>query len=122
MEFINDATAHKLRLSKDSMEKLIVSLSVLAPHMASELLERLLGKQLQECRWPAYDPVLVQEDTKTVVIQVNGKLRGHIEVPADATQEVVELEAKKMILNWLDGKQMIKVIFVPNRLINFVVR
>lgn len=122
MEFINDATAHKMRLSKDSMDKLLVSLSVLAPHMASELLEQLLGKQLKQCSWPAYDPVLVKEDKKTVVIQVNGKLRGYIEMPAGATQEVIEAEAKKMILNWLDGKRTIKVIFVPDRLINFVVR
>ncbi len=122
MEFINDATAHKMRLSKDSMDKLLVSLSVLAPHMASELLEQLLGKQLEECSWPTYDPVLIKEDKKTVVIQVNGKLRGHIEVPAGATQEVVEAEAKKMILNWLDSKETIKVIFVPDRLINFVVK
>lgn len=122
MEFSNDAIAKKLRLSKESMEKVLVSLSVLAPHMASELLQTLLHKDLQNCQWPVYDPVLTQEDTKTIVVQVNGKVRANIDMPIDATQEQVEPEAEKLVLKWLDGKEKIKVIFVPNRLISFVVK
>ncbi len=122
MEFSNDVIAQKMRLSKESVEKVLVSLSVLAPHMASELLKILLNKDLQDCPWPTYDLALTQDDTKTIVVQVNGKVRANIDVPVDATQEVVEPEAEKLILKWLEGKQKVKVIFVPNRLISFVVK
>ncbi len=122
MEFLNDATAQHMRLSKDSAEKLIVSLSVLAPHMANELLESLLGKQLDKCSWPSYDPVLVQDDSKIIVVQVNGKLRANIEMPVGTSQSTVELKAKTVIAHWLDGKEIVKVVFVADKLINFVVR
>jgi len=121
MEFLNDVTAQHMQLSPESMEKLLVSLSVLAPYMANELLVQLLHKELSACDWPVYDPVLVQDTTKTIVVQVNGKMRANMQVPVDATQEMVEGEAEKLVLKWLDG-QTIKVIFVPNRLINFVVK
>lgn len=122
MEFLNDAVADNVQLSKNSVEKILVSLSVLAPHMASELLEQLLNKQLSSCHWPLYDPVLTQEESKVIVIQVNGKFRAYIKVPVGSKQEFVEAEAEKLVLQWLDGKESIKVIFVPDRLINFVVR
>lgn len=121
MEFLNEATAQHMTLSQDSMEKLLVTLSVLAPHMASELLEQLLGKQLDHCSWPIYDPVLVQEDQKTVVVQVNGKLRAQINVKAGAQQEFVDQEARKVIKDWIENKQIIKVVYVQDKLINFVV-
>lgn len=122
MEFLNDAVTDNVQLSKNSVEKILVSLSVLAPHMASELLEQLLNKQLSSCHWPLYDPVLTQEESKVIVIQVNGKFRAYIKVPVGSKQEIVEAEAEKLVLQWLDGKESIKVIFVPDRLINFVVR
>lgn len=121
MEFLNDATAQQLALSKDSMEKLLVSLSVLAPHMASELLEQLLNKQLDQCIWPIYDPVMVQDDQKTVIIQVNGKLRAQVIVKTGASQEHVDQQARELIHDWIKNKQIIKIVYVQDKLINFVV-
>jgi leucyl-tRNA synthetase len=122
MEFLNDATSQHMRISKDSAQKLIVSLSVLAPHMANELLESLLGKQLDQCSWPSYDPVLTQDDSKIIVVQVNGKLRANIEMPVGTSQSIVEQQAKALIAHWLEGKEIVKVVFVADKLINFVIR
>jgi leucyl-tRNA synthetase len=121
MEFINDALDARMQLSAASMQALLVSLSVLAPHMACELLEQLQGLQLAMCDWPVYDPMYTQDTTKSLVIQVNGKLRAHVEVPVDAAHEVAEQLALPLIANWLAGKEIKKVVYVPNRLINFVV-
>jgi leucyl-tRNA synthetase len=121
MEFINDALEARMQLSHASMQALLVSLSVLAPHMASELLEQLLGVQLALCDWPAYDPVYTQDAIKTLVVQVNGKLRAHVEVPCNASEEVAVAQAQPTVANWLAGKEIKKIVYVQNRLINFVV-
>lgn len=122
MEFLNDATSTQMKLSSELVEKLLVSLSVLAPHMASELLEQLLGKELAQCTWPIYDPVFVQDDQKTIVVQVNGKVRANIIVKSGTDQATVQHEAKHLINSWLEGKELIKVIFVQDKLINFVIK
>ncbi len=121
MEWLNDASAQNMQLSKASIEKVLAVYSIMSPHMASELLEHLCGKQLDECPWPHYDPVLTYEDRVTIVVQVNGKMRASLQVQRGAEQEDVEPEAEKMVLKWLKDKEPIKVIFVQDRLINFVV-
>ncbi len=121
MEWLNDTTAQSMKLSKDSVEKILVSLSVMAPHMACELLEQLLGKQLADCTWPAYDPVLLTENTVNMVVQVNGKVRANIQVPRGAKQVEVQEQAEQAVAKWLATTTEVKVVFVPDRLINFVV-
>lgn len=122
MELVNDLMAgDEMRLGNDSLEKVLVAISVLAPHMTSELLEQLLGLELKNCSWPAYDPVLVQEQSVTIIVQVNGKLRARIEVSRGADQATVEELARLEISKWLKD-EVIKVIFVVDRLISFVVR
>lgn len=122
MEWLNEATSTDMRLSASSAEKVIVALSCMAPHMASELLEVLFRKKLEQCEWPQYDPELVVAQTVTMPIQVNGKLRETIELPVGVQQETVELLARQAIYKWLVDKQVVKIIFVPNKLINFVVK
>jgi leucyl-tRNA synthetase len=122
MEWLNDATAASMQLSNDSVEKLLVSFSVFTPHLSCELLEQLLGKQLADCTWPAYDPVLVVEAVATIVVQVNGKVRANIQVARGASQEVVRVQAEEAVARWLADVTERKVIFVPDRLINFVVK
>lgn len=120
MEFLNDIQATNVKLSKDSLEKVLVSLSVMAPHMASELLQTILGKELSACNWTAYDPLLVYEDEVSITIQVNGKMRTVISVKRGATQEEIEDIARPTIIKWLSGR-IIKVVFIPDRMLNFVV-
>ena len=122
MEWLNDVTVHKMQLSADTVEKFLVVLSTMAPFMAAELLEKLFCKSLSDCVWPVYDPVFVQEDSVTIVVQVNGKLRANIVADRDADQSNVEPAARDAVLKWLDGKETIKTVFVKNRLINFVVK
>lgn len=122
MEFINDASSQELQLSKKSAEAILASLSILVPFITSELLEKLLNKQLADCSWPTYDKQLVASQPVTIVIQINGKTRASFEAEKDTTQEVAVLEAHKVAHRWLDGKKIIKTIFVPNRLINFVIK
>lgn len=120
MEFLNDIQANNAKLSKDTIEKVLVSLSVMAPHMASELLQTVLGKELSQCTWAPYDPVLVYEDEVSIIVQVNGKMRTVLPVKRGATQQEIEDLAKPIILKWLSGR-IVKVVFVLDRMLNFVV-
>ncbi len=72
--------------------------------------------------WPRFDPTLVVEDTVTYAVQVNGKLRGQVEVAATADEAAVRLAAESddKVKPHLSGKAVRKVVFVPRRLINFV--
>ena len=121
MEWLNDSVKGNMKLGRSSLQKLLSLLSVLAPHASSELLEQMLGLQLEDCSWPQCDERLLTQDTVVYAIQVNGKMRGTIEVDVHATQETIEFEAKAQIQQWLEGKEIRKVIFVKNRMISFVV-
>ncbi len=121
MELMNDLTNKKIKVGKTSTEQVIVALSALAPHMASELLEQLFGKQLRDCEWPTYDPALTVQATVEIAIQVNGKVRGQITVARDSAQDMVQPQAQAVIEKWLEGKTIQKVVFVPNRLLSFVI-
>ncbi len=120
MEFLNDIQATNAQLHRDSIEKVVVSLSIMAPHMASELLQIILGKELSECNWTLYDPLLVYEDEVSIIVQVNGKMRIVLPVKRGATQEDIEALARPAITKWLSGR-IVKVVFIPDRMLNFVV-
>lgn len=121
MEWLNDATADKMLLSRATIEKLLVALSVLAPHMANELLQQLCGKKLAECQWPQFDAQMVTQEMKNLVVQVNGKLRANIFVKPGASEQEVRKLAELEIERWLENATIKKVIFVKDRLINFVI-
>jgi leucyl-tRNA synthetase len=95
-----------------------------APHLGSEIFERLTGERAWEQPWPEADPEMLLSDSITIVVQVNGKLRDRIEVGAAAPREqVLELaKASEKVQGYLDGKDVVKEIFVPGKLVNFVVR
>lgn len=121
MEWLNDATADKMMLSRETVQRLLVAVSVLAPHMASELLQKLCGKQLQECSWPQFDAHMAAQELKNIVVQVNGKLRANIFVQPGASEQEVRRLAEKEIESWLAHNAIKKVIYVKDRLINFVI-
>ena len=104
--------------------KFLILLSPFAPHLAEELWQRagFEGFCCQQ-KWPKYDPDLVKEEKITLVIQINGKVRDRIEIEASTPEEKIKELAlsREKIKKWIDGKKIKKVIFVPNRLINFVV-
>lgn len=122
MEYLNDLQAKKLKLNKQMLEQLLTVISVMTPYFASELLEQLLGKELKDCTWPKVDEVLAAQEEISFVVQVNGKLRGNIVTGKGVAQNELQLKAEALIAKWLESKTVVKVIFVPDRLINFVVK
>jgi leucyl-tRNA synthetase len=95
-----------------------------APHLGSEIYERLTGERVWEQPWPEADPQLLVSDTVTLVVQVNGKLRDRIEAPAEAPKEELLRLARESekVARHLDGQQIVKEIVVPGKLVNLVVR
>ncbi|HVD41759.1 MAG TPA: leucine--tRNA ligase [Solirubrobacterales bacterium] len=95
-----------------------------APHLGSEVYERLAGGRVWEQPWPAAAPELLSSDTVTLVVQVNGKLRDRIEAPAEAPkEELLRLaRASDKVAKHLDGAEIVKEIVVPGKLVNLVVR
>ena len=99
-------------------------LSPFAPHVCEELWEAIHGDGfVQERNWPAFDPALLTADTITIVVQVNGKVRGQVEVPSDADQETVwqAAQQEEKITRWLDGKAPRKIIYIQGKLLNIVI-
>jgi leucyl-tRNA synthetase len=95
-----------------------------APHLGAEVWERLRGGRVWEQAWPEPDPELLASDTVTLIVQVNGKLRDRIEAAADAGEaELLALaRASEKVRRHLDGKDVVKEIVVPGKLVNLVVR
>jgi leucyl-tRNA synthetase len=133
MELVNDAYRLKgelygdpagegaLRFATATAASLIFPF---APHVAAEIYEALEGKRVWEQPWPEADPERLTSDTFTLVVQVNGKRRDQIEANAGASEaELLELaRASENIRRHLEGKQVVKEIVVPGKLINLVVR
>ena len=121
---ITDALADGADVS-ESYKVLLQLLHPFAPHITEELWE-MLGNQrfILTSRWPEADRALMQEDVVTIVVQVNGKLRGHVEVPNPPAEEVVlsAVRGNDRIQQWVAGKQIVKTIYVPGKLVNVVVR
>jgi leucyl-tRNA synthetase len=124
MEFINEVAQAEPR-PRSLMEPFVLLLSPLAPHLAEELWQ-LLGHAatLAYEPWPVYDAALITESTAEIPVQVNGKLRGKVRVAAGADQATVEAAARSdaAVAAHLAGKTVVKVVFVADRLLNFVVK
>jgi leucyl-tRNA synthetase len=129
MELVNELYAQEPFLSgpviADALEKLVLLLEPFAPYLAQEMWEELGGEgPVFRQSWPAFDAELAQEPEAVVVIQVNGKVRSRLLV-AFGTPEA-ELRSRALaeskIQPLLDGKQILKVIIVPDRLVNIVVK
>lgn len=122
MEYLNAIEDDKLVLDHDMAEQLLTVLSVMVPFYASELLEQLLGKQLEHSTWPTYDAVLAQENEVTFVVQVNGKLRASLVLAKGTERSQIEPQAREAVAKWLADAHEQKVVFVQDRLINFVIK
>ncbi|PJA77737.1 MAG: leucine--tRNA ligase, partial [Nitrospirae bacterium CG_4_9_14_3_um_filter_51_5] len=136
MEFVNEL--YKLRKEypgetltaaeragwRTTVETLLVLLAPFAPHVTEELWETL-GKRpgMSRQAWPDFDPVLVASAEWTIPLQVNGKLRSKIVVPAGSTKEQIIALAQDdpKLAEWLPGKAARKIIYVEQKLVNFVI-
>jgi leucyl-tRNA synthetase len=133
MELVNDAYRLKdglygdpageasLRFATATAASLIFPF---APHLGSEVYERITGERAWEQPWPVADEAMLTSDTVTVVVQVNGKVRARVEAPAEAAQEELLglAKANENVAKYLDGAEIVKEIVVPGKLVNLVVR
>lgn len=123
MEFLNDFTKLE-RYPKKGVKMAVQLLAPFAPHIAEELWE-LLGEKpsIIFAKWPSFDPGYLVEESAIFVIQVNGKLRGRYHLPVTTTQETVLEMARKdaAVEKYLQG-EIIKMVFVPGKLLNIVIK
>jgi len=112
-------------LLAEAQRNLILLLAPFAPYLAHELWE-MLGERgsLLRAPWPKYDPALAKEDEIEIPVQINGKLRSRIVVPADASEDLIRERAlaDEKVKAATAGKQIVRVIVVPGKLVNIVVR
>jgi leucyl-tRNA synthetase len=124
MEFTNEVSGWNVR-PVSVLRPFVLLLSPFAPHVAEELWQLLGGqKSLAYEPWPTFDPKLVEDAVIEVPVQINGKLKGKIAVDAKADQATVEAVARadSAIAPQLAGRTVVKVVYVPGRMVNFVVK
>ena len=117
-------------IAREAIHTLVVLLAPFAPHLAEELWQRLAASpsgaaevsSVHRQPWPRLDPDALTRDTIPLVIQVRGKVRGNLEVPADADASTLERLAleSEVAAKWLDGQPPRRVIVVPGKLVNLV--
>ncbi|KUJ71472.1 leucine--tRNA ligase [Thiomicrospira sp. WB1] len=134
MELVNDLarfeddSAQGRALMQEALEALVIMLSPVIPHAGQQLWEILGHGQsdglLLDAAWPHVDDDALVKDEMDIMVQVNGKLRGQIEVDKDAEQSAIIAEAKteERVAKHLEGKELVKEIYVPGRLVNLVVK
>ena len=129
MELINVLYAEEGNIGAAAMEEVVEKLALMlapfAPYLSQEIWEQL-GKEgpvFRQC-WPTYDPELAKEDLAEIVVQVNGKLRSRIYLPFGTPTQELEAGAlaDEKARTFLEGKHVVKVITVPDKLVNVVVR
>jgi leucyl-tRNA synthetase len=128
MELMNELTSYKgnnKKVLKEAVENLILLLSPFTPFIADELW-RIIGNTgftIQQ-PFPEADEEAIIEKTKEIPVQINGKVRDKINVPADADEEMVKEIAfsNENIKRWIEGKEIIKVIFIKGKILNIVVK
>lgn len=124
MVFVNHFTAQETT-PREAIRPFTQLLHPFAPHLAEEFWEAIGEKSdLSHTAWPSFDPEWVKADTVTIAVQVLGKLRGTLEVEPGVTQETIEALAKAQegIAKFLEGKQIVKVVYVAGKILNFVVK
>jgi leucyl-tRNA synthetase len=134
MELVNELTAAEAALASgevpaavvaELLRSLVLLIAPFAPFLAAELWAELGGEgEVLRAPWPVSDPGLAKEDEIEIPVQVNGKLRSVVRVPAEADKAALEAAAlsDEKVLEWLAGKTPAKVIIVPGKLVNLVVR
>jgi len=114
----NDKTSNKTL--KNEWEKILMLLMPLTPHLSHELCQKIKKK----IYWPEYNIKLLENDTCQIVIQVDGKKRGIIEMPINSNEKIIIENSKKVdnILRYIDDKKIIKIIYIKNKLINLIIK
>ena len=121
MVFLN-ALEKSEGIGREQWKTFLCLLAPFAPHISEELWVELGNKRsIHLEKWPTYTDALLKEDTITIAVQINGKTRGETRVPADAGKDAALHAAQEAVAERLKGKQITRTIFVPERLVNFVI-
>ena len=125
MIFIN-AVYKEEYLPREYAEGFIKLLNPLCPHITEEIWNTYLGHNSTIANevWPSYDDTKTLEDTYEMVVQVNGKVRGKIDVSIDTSKEKMEELAKTIdnVKMYIDGKEIVKIVTIPQKLVSIVVK
>ncbi len=124
MIFVNELFKQQT-LHRDIWEPFIRLLAPYAPHLAEELWERAgCRSPVSLAEWPSYDESLTHDDTLTIAVQVNGKVRAEFETARDTGKDRIEAQARAIpkIQGYLEGRTPVRTVVVPNKLVNFVVK
>jgi leucyl-tRNA synthetase len=128
MELVNECYRRRDSVGPDSMHFAAATAASLifpfAPHCGAEVYEQLTGDRVWEQPWPEADDFFLARETIEVVVQVNGKVRDRLQAPAAASREELEdlASASEKLQTHVDGKEVVRVVVVPGKLVNFVVR
>jgi leucyl-tRNA synthetase len=128
MELYNDCSRLRDRVDPGTLRFALVTAASLvfpfAPHAGADVYERLTGERVWEQPWPSPDPRFLETASYTLVCQVNGKVRDRVEAPAAATEEELAAlcRAAPNVQTHLDGRQVVKEVVVPGKLVNVVVQ
>ena len=122
MELVNEFYK-KGSVTKDEFKTLLILLNPVAPHITEELWESLGETEyLFRQSWPEYDDAKTKESVIEIGVQVNGKVRGTVSLAVDASQEEALAAGKAAVADKIEGKQIVKEIYVPGRILNIVVK
>ncbi|MBQ9211385.1 MAG: leucine--tRNA ligase [Clostridia bacterium] len=124
MSLVNEMIAQP-SITKAELETLLKILSPVAPHVCEEMWQNLgHAEPIHHQPWPVWDEAALQKSEVEIAVQINGKVRGRIHIPADLTRESAEKELPENpeVQKLTAGKQIVKVVFVPGRLLNIVVK
>jgi len=133
MELVNQLYAVKrpakddrltLSVVREALETAVLLLAPIVPHITEELWQMLgHSTSVADAPWPDFDPHIASEEEMTIVVQINGKLRSRMTVPVDEDQEKIKADAQadEKIAALLKGAKILKVIYVPKKLVNIVV-
>ena len=125
MILLNEMEKYPDGITKDEYRVFLTLLNPIAPHITEELNEQYsLGKPLCESAWPIYDENLIKDTEKTIGIQVNGKLRGEVVVCEDDTTDTVKEKVEQLenMQKYLQDKEIVKFIYVPNKIVSIIVK
>ena len=111
-------------ISKEDYRLLLTLLNPIAPHITEELNESIGFSPIVNNTWPVYDEEKTKDTTVTIAVSVNGKVRGKLEVDVDTPSDILQEKAFALpnVQNFTNGKEIVKVIAIPNKIVNIVVK
>jgi len=125
MEYLNSLEARQEPVTREELRALLVLLAPFAPYITEELWQRMggSGESIHRQPWPAYDEAALRRDTVTIVVQVNGKVRGQVDLPPESGEEAVIAAAlaSERVRAAIGDAAVRRTVYVPGRLINIVV-